>query len=577
MNWRSLAIVLVGASPHLLVDQQVSARVAGVVPSADRLFGQRDPDMSERRVFSLNWTAVDSACNAFSMMSNVVKPLAFDPLSNTVTLVNRHPDGWCMSSPLRYSFSSDGGETWSGAIFLLDNWIPSAARFPSAALSNPPGATTVRLCFSAPHLNPSSWGFVTYGYDDLGANNTFAVEDQDSNNYWTNTRIVAADDSPYTWWLSRTTSGNFHLWRTADYSTIEEFIPWPASTFQSLGQDAGLAYRNGTLYLGVYSTFPGDPDEVHNVAYSASSETDSTWSPFAGPNISVGDWRTLPGIVGSPYMSWEEHLSFDMLVDHNGRVHFFGTVQDTTTGTELALVEIYETDTEWRVHFVTEDLKPSTRTDYGGVDSMGYHVNAAISPDGLVMALAWVDAPSEGDSIPDFWVSWRHINSTGWSPAANITSTPDVAELLLQVAPTLRDNGDGTYTLFLARSYECHDSAYPPTAFTTTCFYVGSTDVLVTSADEQTGDQPESFSLDQNYPNPFNSSTTIRFATGRMGFVRLTVYDILGREVATLVNEMLSPGTHTRTWEAVREPSGVYFYRLSSGGLVQTRKLLLLR
>jgi murein DD-endopeptidase MepM/ murein hydrolase activator NlpD/photosystem II stability/assembly factor-like uncharacterized protein len=88
---------------------------------------------------------------------------------------------------------------------------------------------------------------------------------------------------------------------------------------------------------------------------------------------------------------------------------------------------------------------------------------------------------------------------------------------------------------------------------------------------------PSSFLLSQNYPNPFNPSTTIEFALPKSAYVMLRVYDVLGRQVAQLVNEKLSPGTYTRQWDARDLASGVYFYRLSTGDFVQTKKLLLLR
>jgi len=88
---------------------------------------------------------------------------------------------------------------------------------------------------------------------------------------------------------------------------------------------------------------------------------------------------------------------------------------------------------------------------------------------------------------------------------------------------------------------------------------------------------PRQFVLYQNYPNPFNPSTTIRFEVPRTTFVVLKVYNLLGREVATLVNETLSPATYERIFNAEGLPSGVFFCRLSAGGFVQTKKLLLLR
>jgi hypothetical protein len=84
--------------------------------------------------------------------------------------------------------------------------------------------------------------------------------------------------------------------------------------------------------------------------------------------------------------------------------------------------------------------------------------------------------------------------------------------------------------------------------------------------------------LSQNFPNPFNPSTEIRFSVGAYGFTSLRVYDVLGREVAILVNEKKSAGTYTLTWSAAANiPSGVYFYRLSAGSFAEVKKLVLLK
>jgi hypothetical protein len=82
---------------------------------------------------------------------------------------------------------------------------------------------------------------------------------------------------------------------------------------------------------------------------------------------------------------------------------------------------------------------------------------------------------------------------------------------------------------------------------------------------------------EQNYPNPFNPMTNLQFSIVNRQLTILKVYDLLGREVATLVNEVRQPGTYTAHWDASGVASGVYIYRLSAGNFVQCKKLLLLR
>jgi len=85
------------------------------------------------------------------------------------------------------------------------------------------------------------------------------------------------------------------------------------------------------------------------------------------------------------------------------------------------------------------------------------------------------------------------------------------------------------------------------------------------------------FKLYQNYPNPFNPSTKIGFRISDFGLINLKIYDVLGREVTTLVNEEKPAGTFEVTWNAVNVPSGVYFYQLKAGSYTATKKLLLLK
>lgn len=88
---------------------------------------------------------------------------------------------------------------------------------------------------------------------------------------------------------------------------------------------------------------------------------------------------------------------------------------------------------------------------------------------------------------------------------------------------------------------------------------------------------PVGFSLSQNYPNPFNPSTKIKFAIPNSSFVKLAVYDILGREAAVLVDEQLSPGSYEYNFNAAELTSGTYFYRISTETFSQTRKMLLVK
>jgi hypothetical protein len=108
---------------------------------------------------------------------------------------------------------------------------------------------------------------------------------------------------------------------------------------------------------------------------------------------------------------------------------------------------------------------------------------------------------------------------------------------------------------------------------------VTTTNTLVSSgtAVKQESALPQSFSLEQNYPNPFNPSTTMKFAIANAAQVRLTVYDLLGRTVATVVHQFMQAGKYSVQWNAASIPSGVYLYRLEAGSFSSVKKLTLMK
>jgi len=96
-------------------------------------------------------------------------------------------------------------------------------------------------------------------------------------------------------------------------------------------------------------------------------------------------------------------------------------------------------------------------------------------------------------------------------------------------------------------------------------------------ADPTISIRPNSFSLRQNYPNPFNPSTRIAYELPKAGHVSLKVFDLLGREIATLVNEIQPVGSHSVTFNGSALASGIYFYRLQAGDFATTKKMVLLK
>jgi hypothetical protein len=139
----------------------------------------------------------------------------------------------------------------------------------------------------------------------------------------------------------------------------------------------------------------------------------------------------------------------------------------------------------------------------------------------------------------------------------------------------MKSNGGNSYTMFLGRSYQTGINSYPPDNGVKTTFFVAAHTFTTTGVTEQ--GKPATFNLEQNYPNPFNPATTIDYSVGRQGHVSLVVYNLLGQEVATLVNDNVQAGSYQATFDASKLPSGVYVYQLKAGSFVESRKMVLLK
>ena len=86
---------------------------------------------------------------------------------------------------------------------------------------------------------------------------------------------------------------------------------------------------------------------------------------------------------------------------------------------------------------------------------------------------------------------------------------------------------------------------------------------------------PVAFQLKQNYPNPFNPSTTIEYSVPKKSFVKLFIYNVMGKRIAEIVNEMVEPGSHRVVFQGQDFASGIYYYRLIYDGGMLTRKMIL--
>ena len=109
----------------------------------------------------------------------------------------------------------------------------------------------------------------------------------------------------------------------------------------------------------------------------------------------------------------------------------------------------------------------------------------------------------------------------------------------------------------------------------TLLFFIFFSSVIFSQESPGPSDELKDFSLSQCYPNPFNPSTKISFSISQPTFTQLKIYDVFGREITTLVNELLQEGSHSYQFNGKNLASGVYFYSLKAGNYSATKKMIL--
>ena len=169
---------------------------------------------------------------------------------------------------------------------------------------------------------------------------------------------------------------------------------------------------------------------------------------------------------------------------------------------------------------------------------------------------------------------------SGWDASAGTNSTPDSLYVpkvgdRLPVELLIHDNDSGSgLDAITTLSKLDNDRAHQTTEVWTYTF-LGNKDGNKLSTEQDI--VANVFSLEKNYPNPFNPTTTIEYSIGIAGPAKLMIYDILGREVVSLVNEYKQVGRHKVMWNASTMSSGVYFYRLETPTFTKTQKMILMK
>lgn len=207
------------------------------------------------------------------------------------------------------------------------------------------------------------------------------------------------------------------------------------------------------------------------------------------------------------------------------------------------------------------------------------------SVDGQGLYASWcrarlADTSAAGIHFFDVWFAYSTNGGATWTGKTRFSniSGPLRDNRWVSISPT--NNGAGTtYIAYLVHQRDSIPGTYVNMGPLSTSYMIYTRVTLLNEIGITpiSGEIPNQFALHQNFPNPFNPTTNIRFDLPKNGFVTLKVYNAMGQEVATLINENLNAGVKQYDWNAIDVPSGVYFYTLTAGDFKETKKMILVK
>jgi len=260
---------------------------------------------------------------------------------------------------------------------------------------------------------------------------------------------------------------------------------------------------------------------------------------------------------------------------------------DSVTVLDTATFSLNKNFSRRTVNFLTYDsikitFRPSTRDNFNDTVRVYHHIAGKTNPLKIPISATSNSAPFLNNSIP---------GQTAYVDQLFAFQIPDSTFLDPDIGDSLMYQANGLPS-WLSFNAQTHTFQGTPTQ-TVRLITIGITvnDLLLTSASttlhlavvtpttdvDNSPLSPAKYELLQNYPNPFNPTTTIKFSLRTQGFVTLKIFDILGREIITLLREERSAGNHIVQWNGSRLPSGVYFCAITCNNLTQIKTMMLLK
>ena len=378
-------------------------------------------------------------------------------------------------------------------------------------------------------------------------------------------------------------SGNVYVTGSSRSGATSGTEDYAAIKYNSSGVQQWVARYNGlgNDYDGALSIAVDDSGNVYVTGQSTGSGTGADYATIKYNFAGIQRW--VQRYNGSENSG---DAANSIAVDDSGNVYVTGN-SGSGTANDYATIKYNSAGIEQWVqryngpgngsdvpHSITVDGSSNvyvTGSGPGSGTGLDYatikYVQLPNSPSGLTalavsssrINLAWTD---NSGTEAGFRIERRINGDTSWILKDSVS----------QNTISYADTGLTASKIYHYRIYAFNvagNSSYSSVAFDTT--------FNLTGIISHYGELPNEYRLYGNYPNPFNPRTTIRFSLPRPGYVKLMVFNALGKEIATLVNQDLAVGTFTIQWDATGISSGIYFYRLQSGKYSETKKLALLK
>lgn len=469
-----------------------------------------------------------------------------------------------VTDTLRIFYSDDDGDTWTyfNGFTYNQSGVDFLANDIDIEVLND-GTNWWIYVTGGYSFNSSLWGFVTRFKDDgTGFFYENLAKNSNTNQYWT--RIVS-DYPRFTSiayvYIVATMDSAIDANNKAIYSrafTIED--PY-ASSPTVLNRNNNV---NGSSYWWYAPSAPNTSTARSDVAYYDSLAQ--------GDRIVTSAIFEFPGVQSNIYMTYSDNYmatipylsnSFSLTYNSSTPIMSFSGGNDQLNGC-ISHIRFYQ-DT------LDADPRYVATTDGGGDWGQGYidaSFDETVKAD--VIGLRGIDGHFKFGYINDLSPNDAFYYRTGYLNGS-LTLTPAVMMSGSGIFPDDVYGGRAGYRI--ANTDSCFAVYEGPTGVTA----YGVTGCSGAVSVDNSEVLPNEYLLTQNYPNPFNPSTTIKYSIPETAFVNIKVYNLIGQEIAELVNEEMQTGNHEVTFDAVNMPSGVYFYRIQAGSFVETRKMMLMK